>query len=249
MSVKALLDVAAAEVGYEETGGPSGHDGNITKYWAELQPDFQGQPWCAGFVSWAAKHSGHPLPAIDHPWAFSYCPDAVRYAQAHGLWSSSGRYAPGDIVLFCFDGSGNAEHTGIVVSDDGATLHTIEGNTEPTNSGDQANGGGVYRKNRPHGPSVLGVLQWSKVLAGDVTPPPPATGGDRWLGLHNPPMTGQDVTNAIHALNVAGNHLDEHGGYTEAVAQVVAVFQHNRQITERGVGPKTWQALRRVVGH
>lgn len=71
---------------------------------------------------------------------------------------------------------------------------------------------------------------------------------DRWLGLTNPPMVGQDVVNVRHALRVAGNrNLAATGAYNMAVAELVAKFQKNRGITERGVGPKTWAALRAVV--
>lgn len=72
--------------------------------------------------------------------------------------------------------------------------------------------------------------------------------GDRWLGLANPPMVGQDVTNVRNALRVAGNHdLPATGPYDRAVTDLVQLFQRNRDITERGVGPQTWAALRAAV--
>lgn len=144
-----VVTVASGQVGYEETGG-HGHDGNITKFWAELNPHLQGQPWCAGFVSWVFKHAGAPLPAIDQSWGYSYCPNAVTWARKHGELVSVKDATAGDIVFFNWKGGSLAEHTGIVVSNDGSNLHTIEGNTEPTNNGDQSNGGGVYRKVRPY---------------------------------------------------------------------------------------------------
>lgn len=71
--------------------------------------------------------------------------------------------------------------------------------------------------------------------------------GDRWLGLTNPPMTGQDVKNVQHALNLCGNTLAENGVYDVDTATVVGVFQEHRSIGERGVGPLTWAALRKVA--
>lgn len=144
-----VLRVARAEVGYVEGGGPDGHSGNVTKYWGDLQPNFQGASWCAAFVSWVFRTAGAPLPAIDHDYGFTYCPSAVNYAKAHALWSESGHYAPGDVVLYCFDGSGLAGHTGVVVADDGVTLTVIEGNTSSGEAGSQANGGGVFARVRP----------------------------------------------------------------------------------------------------
>lgn len=71
---------------------------------------------------------------------------------------------------------------------------------------------------------------------------------DRWLGLKNPPMVGQDVVNVQHALVVAGNpNLEESGVYNVETAELIALFQQNRGITERGVGPLTWAALRAIV--
>ena len=160
-----ILDVARSQIGYVET--PS----NITRYWAELEPGLQGQPWCAGFVSWVFKHAGMTLPAMGKPYGFVYCPSAVAYAKAHGLFSASGHYAPGDVVLY---GAGGGDHTGIIVSDDGATMAVIEGNTSPDTAGSQTNGGGVYLRHRSHGSWVYGVLQTSRLLAASKPATPPA---------------------------------------------------------------------------
>lgn len=171
-TVTQLLTVAESQVGYVETGGTTGHNGNITKYWADLDASLEGSSWCAVFVSWVWKQAGHPLPPIDRPYGYINCASAVNYAKAHGLWDESGHYAPGDIVLYDFDGHGVAGHTGIVVADDGRHLTTVEGNTSPGTGGSQANGGGVYLRHRPHGPSVLGVLKSSTWLGPTPTPHP-----------------------------------------------------------------------------
>jgi cell wall-associated NlpC family hydrolase len=230
VSVSKLLNVAASEVGYEESGGPSGHDGNVTKFWAALDPSLQGSPWCAGFVSWVFETAGKPLPAIDHPWGYSYCPDAEVWAKKHDLWSASGRYSPGDIILYCFDGSGVAEHTGIVVVDHGsAGVETIEGNTLPTDGGDQADGGGVYRKVRPHGPTILGVIE-----------------SHRWLGasaiIHRTPKPGTPKHNPY-----AGHAADCHSGDR---GDQVRFVQWAESIPVDGVyGPQTVKATRLFQAH
>jgi len=150
-----VLRVAVSQIGYVET--PS----NITRYWAELEPGLQGNPWCAAFVSWVFKHAGLPLPAMGKPYGFVYVPNAVNYAKTHGLWDESGHYAPGDVVCY-----GNGAHTGIIATDDGTTMAVYEGNTSPDNgAGSQTNGGGVYLRHRPHGTWVNGVVKTSKLLA------------------------------------------------------------------------------------
>ena len=71
---------------------------------------------------------------------------------------------------------------------------------------------------------------------------------DRWLGLSNPPMQGQDVLNVQNALRVAGNmNLAADGIYGVDTAGLIGLFQQNRSIGERGVGPLTWAALRKVA--
>lgn len=75
---------------------------------------------------------------------------------------------------------------------------------------------------------------------------------DRWLGLANPPMTGNDVRDVHNALVkvAAGNKVKLDTDWTakrygRATADLIALYQSNRGISERGVGPKTWAALRK----
>jgi hypothetical protein len=164
-----VIRVASSQLGYLEAGGSGGHSGNVTKFWSELDPPLQGQSWCAVFVSWVFKHAGQPLPPMDRPYGYMNCASAVHYAKANGLFDASGHYAPGDIILY---GPGGGQHTGIVVSDDGRTVVTIEGNTSSGESGSQWNGGGVYLRHRPHGPFIYGVLKASRWLAPPASPVP-----------------------------------------------------------------------------
>lgn len=87
------------------------------------------------------------------------------------------------------------------------------------------------------------------VLFAHVEPkvaPPART--DRWLGLTTPLMAGQDVAGVQHALVVAGNPgLQITRVYDRPTADLIGIFQQHRGITERGVGPRTWAALREVV--
>lgn len=73
--------------------------------------------------------------------------------------------------------------------------------------------------------------------------------GDRWLGLENPPMRGQDVSNVQNALKIAGKLAakDVDGIYGRGTADALTRFQRSAGIAERGCGPETWAALRKVV--
>ena len=59
-AVDKLIQVAQGELGYLEKRSIESLDnktanagnGNYTKYWRDIYPEFQGQSWCAAFVSW-----------------------------------------------------------------------------------------------------------------------------------------------------------------------------------------------------
>lgn len=146
-----VIAVARGQIGYHETGD------NITKFWQELDPGLQGQPWCVGFGSWCYLHAGQQMPAIDRSYGAVSAFDVMNYARAHDLWSASGHYAPGDMIVF-----GGGEHGAICESDNGSVVTTIDGNW----------GDVVQRVARGHGPFVSGAFQMSRLLTGSGPTPP-----------------------------------------------------------------------------
>src|SRR5664279_1335121 len=110
-----LISLAESQIGIHED--PAGSNHQKFGVWAGLDRN----PWCAMFVSWVFDHAGHTLPAINFPRGYWAVASGAAWAQSHGMWST-GRAVPGDIVIFTFS------HTGIVLSDDGSTVRTIEGN-------------------------------------------------------------------------------------------------------------------------
>lgn len=127
-----VLALARAEINYTEQYS------NITKYWAEYKPSFQGQPWCAIFCHYCFDHAGAPLPFL-----YTYVPTLTAHAKRTGRQVFDPQ--PGDIALYW-----RGEHTGIVERpmDEDGYFDAIEGNTSPGYAGSQSNGGGVYRKRR-----------------------------------------------------------------------------------------------------
>lgn len=146
-AINAVIGIAEEEIGYLEKRSNSQLDsktanagsGNYTKYWRDIAPSYQAQPWCAGFVSWCFyKAFGLAVARklLKH-WPYVYCPD---------LGNKFTRYAnpkKGDIVIFYRNGT--FAHTGIVTRVSGDRFWTIEGNTSGA-SGIVANGGGVCEK-------------------------------------------------------------------------------------------------------
>lgn len=108
--------------------------------------------WCACFVSWCYAQAGATEPK------FSGCTSGgMGWFQSHGQWADRNYtdIAPGDAIFFDWDGSGNADHVGIVVGVENGTVYTVEGNS----SGD------MCRYNSyPLGSSVIrgyGLMLWN----------------------------------------------------------------------------------------
>lgn len=138
--------LAAERAGVEEVG-QNNHGPQVKKFLAEVGLP-EGYAWCDAFVSYEAHAAaGRRLP-------IESASVAVTFAKARELgWDVSGP-ARGDLVLFDFDGDGQADdHIGIVIS--AGTfgrvwwkLNTVEGNTSSGRAGSQADGGGVYVRTR-----------------------------------------------------------------------------------------------------
>lgn len=130
----------------------------------------KGLPWCAAFVVYTygeaarEQQAKNPLP---------------RYARVATLHSyakaNAGRYQvitpdrfiagvekirPGDIPVWLYGAGPNPNgHTGLARGQNGRfELLTREGNTQPTNTGDQREGGGVYDRSR-YLPNVKAIIR------------------------------------------------------------------------------------------
>lgn len=146
-AIDKVISIAEAEVGYLEKATPSNLDSktgnagsnNYTRYWRDIQPSYQGQPWCACFVTWCfAQAFGKDKAAmmLKH-YPYVYCPTMAQLFELHA------NPERGDIVIF--KRGGTFTHTGIVTGVSGDYFTTIEGNTSGS-SGIVANGGGVFSK-------------------------------------------------------------------------------------------------------
>ena len=145
--IEKLISVAREELGYLEKASNSnlydktanaGYK-NYTKYWADIKPSWQGQPWCAIFVTWCfekafGKENARKL--LKH-YPYTYCPTMSN------LFTLNANPKAGDIVIFYY--GGQFAHTGIVIKVNGDYFETIEGNT---NNGSTIvpNGGSVCKK-------------------------------------------------------------------------------------------------------
>mgnify|MGYP002651040399 CR=1 FL=1 len=259
-----VMKTAAGELGYVEKGGSTGRNGNITKYWEAHYPQWQGAAWCGAFVYWVLQKRGVKDVPLGKTGIF-YTPAIVNSARAQGVWRAESQLSsaqPGDLVLFDFDGSGNAKHVGFVEKYLGNGLvQTIEGNTSGTNVGSQNDGGGVYRRVRG-GATIMGFVDMSRWVArnakdpdykgykgGTSTPSKPAApkvDNTRAKWLKTPLKEHGDLSvGTIKRLQAEVNvTIDGQIG-----PQTRKAVQKWLGVTADGVwGPKTVKALQKKVG-
>lgn len=150
------LEIADGEVGYRAPAS------NVTKYWADLEPSFQGLAWCGAFVSWCLWKAGS-LSAIGGE--MFYVPAMVDRARARGQWASNP--VVGALVIFNFN-TGSAQHVGFCTGVGSGSISTIEGNTSSD---------GVDRKTRSSG-----IMGYWHITAAAGSIPPSGTGdsGASW---------------------------------------------------------------------
>ena len=146
-AIDALIATARAEVGYLEKKSNSQLDdktanagyNNYTKYWRDIYPQYQAEPWCAAFVSWCMMKTfglDTAKKLLKH-WPYVYCPTLG------SLFTKYANPQKGDIVIFYRNDT--FAHTGLVTKVEGDKFYTIEGNTSAGTS-IIANGGGVCAK-------------------------------------------------------------------------------------------------------
>jgi hypothetical protein len=150
--ISKLVKIAESQVGVRESGRNSGEA--IRKYQAatSLKPDRW--PWCAAFVDWCilewlkdpevvkwlglkvrTPEQWRPKTAL----AYGFTSWAAGRPNTTKLLGPTEMAKPGDIVMYTFS------HVGIVISDNGKTIQTVEGNTNGEGSRE---GDGVYYKTR-----------------------------------------------------------------------------------------------------
>ncbi len=120
---QAMVNLARAEVGVAEQPPGSNDSPRISQFRQATAGAPGPGPWCAYFVSWAARGAGVPIG--DAGQGFGRVDDVWAWGQSAGkaIPADSGQPQPGDLIVW-------DEHIGIVesVGADGS-INTIEGNS------------------------------------------------------------------------------------------------------------------------
>ena len=150
-----VLKVARGEIGYSRWKDPE----KGTKYgrwfrdvlgWGSYYGE-NGVPYCGMFVSWVFNKAGATAAGLPG----AYTPSMLSAGKKAGKAVATKNAKPGDLVYFDWQGDGTTDHVGIVESNNGSYLTTIEGNTSDGNS---SNGGLVMRRTRKYS-TVSGVIR------------------------------------------------------------------------------------------
>lgn len=148
-----VVEVAQSQIGYKEG---KNNDTIFGKWFGA-----NNQPWCATFVSWCFNEAGLITKiAAQSKKGFASCDLGLKWFAKKGKIIPVGQAKAGDIVFFQFDKDAQADHVGIVKSNNAALkyLQVIEGNTSSGNAGSQSNGDGVFLRKRSYS-LVMGVVR------------------------------------------------------------------------------------------
>ncbi len=174
-TVKKLIDQAAKWVGYLEkrsnahlddftaNAGSNNYTCFARDYREHTSGNYQGQPWCAMFVSevFVQAFGLDTAKMLLCGSLYHYCPTGVEQFKKAGCFSRTPE--PGAVIFFT--NGKRAYHTGIVTEVTATRVKTIEGNTSGA-SGVVENGGGVCRKSYSRTDSKIlgyGLPPWSKL--------------------------------------------------------------------------------------
>ncbi len=122
-----IIALLKSQLGYSEQVNGYTKFGHWYGRTVEFDADYSAQPWCDMFLSWAAHDLGY------EKWfgQFAYTVDHAKWFIHHDAWGTTPE--PGAVVFYDWSGSGavdEIDHVGMVLSVDGDTIHTIEGNVD-----------------------------------------------------------------------------------------------------------------------
>lgn len=253
-AINALIAVAKNEIGYLEKATNAQLDSktanagynNYTKYWRDIYPAYQGQPWCACQISWdmMTAFGLETAKKLLRHWPYVYCPTMAN------LFTLYANPQVGDIVIFWSSKKKEFVHTGLVIKVQGDQFWTIEGNTSGA-SGIVANGGGVCQKSYYN--SQLPGTKFCRpdysivtsIKSASITNVSTVTTTKNWIEYGD---KGNDVTILQTKLNKVGYKLEVDGICGNATVAAIKVFQKKYNLAVDGqAGKNTITKLDSVI--
>lgn len=137
-----ITEIAENQLGVRELTGHN--DGPRVEAYLSAVKLKKGAPWCAAYVSWTYQQAGFAKPRSG--WSPDLFPKS-RLARSA---------LPGDVLGIYFTELKRIAHVGIVTSQKGSWVYSVEGNTNVAGSRE---GDGVYKKIR-HIRTIHSIADW-----------------------------------------------------------------------------------------
>lgn len=202
MTAEKILKTAVSFLGVKEN--PAGSNCVV------FNTDYYGSPvsgasypWCCAFV-WDVFRLAGASSLFYVGLKTAYCPSVLSWGKRCNLLVDKSAAAPGDLILFDFNGDGTPEHIGILESRSGSQYITIEGNTSVTSDD---NGGAVMRRTR-YASQILAVVRPKYEQETVQATPVPAYTQDQFvrdlqtaLGVTVDGIAGKQTLNATPTLS------------------------------------------------
>lgn len=252
--INALIAVAKNEIGYLEKATNAQLDSktanagynNYTKYWRDVYPAYQGQPWCACQISWdmMTAFGLETAKKLLRHWPYVYCPTMAN------LFTLYANPQVGDIVIFWSNKKKEFVHTGLVIKVQGDQFWTIEGNTSGA-SGVVSNGGGICQKTYYN--SQLPGTKFCRpdysivtsIKSGSTTNTSTTTTTKNWIEYGD---RGNDVKALQTKLNKVGYKLEVDGICGNATVSAIKDLQRKYNLAVDGqAGKNTITKLDSVI--
>ena len=249
-----VIQTALQEKGYLEKESLSNLDDktknagdkNYTKYWRDLCPSLQGNPWCGDFINWCFQKAygrsvALKLMCAEKTGYSYYTPTMANYFKSQGRFFKNDPII-GDIIFF--KNSTRINHVGLVINVDKTYVYTIEGNTSSI-SGVVANGGGVFCKK---------YLLSNKRIAGYGRPNYSILSQDKASNPYPVPTKlikegskGNEVKWLQYELNESGYNLKVDGDFGQLTHNAVIDIQEKFNLEVNGIcEKKTINLLKKI---
>lgn len=143
-TAKQIIDKAKSFIGVKENPPYSNNVIFNTDYYGH-PVNGSAYPWCCTFV-WDIFRMCGASNLFFNGNKTASCTAVLNWARANGLIVNNSSGRAGDIILFDWDCSGDADHIGLIIEkNSNGSYTTVEGNTSLTNN---SNGGEVMERNR-----------------------------------------------------------------------------------------------------
>lgn len=143
-----VLKIASKEIGIKESP-PNSNCVKYNDWYYGRKVSGEEFKWCMVFCQWVYNQAKVRLPTRT-----TSCTMLMNVAKAEGSWVTK-NFKPGDLVIFTFNKERKPQHCGIVRSDTGSSIVSIEGNTGTSNDD---NGGMVMERVRAKS-TILGAFR------------------------------------------------------------------------------------------